>query len=140
MAMIRKLAVLAAAVASSPAMASQHALSSVFATIKPPAAHRLDSARALERLAESNPGHYRRAVEVLRVVSRETCETALKLVPVQAQAADLRCNPGLLLTSYPAKREVTFRLDDSLYAARVIMVPAERLTRVPHDGASPGHE
>ena len=125
--MLLRSIVVACAIASTAPMAAEVVLPIQVATVRVLKWTRLDDTPSLERLREAKPDHYRRAVEILRIASEESCETALKVVPVQYDAKDVRCSPGMLLTSYPAKREVFFRLDDDAYAAHVVVAPKEKL-------------
>ena len=91
------------------------------------ATYRLDDPRAMERLARDNPDHFARATRIVQVIRDADCTGAPKAIPVQLQVRSLRCQPSLLLTSYPAKREVSFRLDDDTYEGRVAISPKEKL-------------
>ena len=108
------LASLAAAVAISAA-----------AQIEPHAyqpAVRLDRLGALEALAVTKPGHYQRAVEIIRVAQAMPCGLKLRALMAEHDARDVRCSPTILLTSYPAKRDLAFSIDDTPYALRVTLL------------------
>ena len=73
---------------------------------------------ALGDLEKSNPEHYARAQKILAQAS-EVCQPgAQKQLTVKLD--DLfHCSGMLLKTSYPAKREVRFTLDNTYYVALV---------------------
>lgn len=125
--MLLRSIVVACAILPAGALAAEPVVQINVATVRVLQWTRLDDTPSLERLREAKPEHYKRAVEILRIASEESCETALKVVPVRYDAKEMRCSPGLLLTSYPAKREVFFRLDDDAYAAHVVVAPKEKL-------------
>ena len=69
---------------------------------------------ALDAIARDNPAHYRQILEITRVASEVSCETALKMLPVPA-ASRLECVAIALMTSDPPKRRVNFELDSIRY-------------------------
>jgi hypothetical protein len=78
-------------------------------------------ARGLEELRSSNPDHYARARRIL-AAANHLCRPHLpELYLAQFGVRDFSCAPMLLLTSLPPKREIGFRLDDTRYAARVVV-------------------
>ncbi|HUP28651.1 MAG TPA: hypothetical protein VM122_00655 [Usitatibacter sp.] len=83
---------------------------------------RLDRPGALEALAATNPGHYQRAVEIIRAAQTMPCGLRLRALLAEYEAHDVRCSPALIFTSYPAKRDLAFTLDDTPYALRVSLV------------------
>lgn len=83
---------------------------------------RLDRPGALEALALTNPEHHRRAVEIIRVAQTMPCGLKLRALMAEYNARDVRCSSVLLLTSYPAKRDLAFTLDDTPYALRVSLI------------------
>lgn len=91
------------------------------------ATYRIDDPSAMERLARENADHYARVTSIVQFIRDADCTGAPKAIPVQLQVKSLRCQPGLLLTSWPAKREVSFQLDDATYQGRVAISPKERL-------------
>jgi len=82
----------------------------------------LDRPGVLERIQEQNPGHYARIAEVLRVAQMEPCETVPQVLKTNADASasNVTCSARMLLTSYPAKRHLTFTLDDVQYSSNVV--------------------
>ena len=50
----------------------------------------------------------------------QPCETLPRVLKASIRADDIRCNSALLLTSYPAKRHISFRLDDVTYVSNVV--------------------
>jgi hypothetical protein len=82
----------------------------------------LTSPEALEKLERSNPDHYRRASELLDAAARTSCEFGeMRPILVKVKATGVNCPQSLLLTSYPAKRQVSFVLDTTPYSARVTL-------------------
>jgi hypothetical protein len=99
----------AATLAAIPAVAQSPAL-------------RLDRPGALEALAAANPDHYRRAVEIIRVAQAMPCGKRLLMVAAKHDGKITQCAAALILTSYPAKRDLAFTLDDTPYMMRVTMI------------------
>lgn len=66
---------IACTLAATTALAADFTIPGV-ATVRVLKVTRLDDMAALEKLRTSNPDHYGRAVEILRVASEESCETA----------------------------------------------------------------
>jgi hypothetical protein len=73
----------------------------------------------LAQLRESNPAHYRQAVKIIDAAN-QLCRTHGGEVEF-ANAKHVSCSQMLLRTSNPAKREISFRLDDTQYVALVAM-------------------
>ena len=73
----------------------------------------------LEQLRHSNPGHYRQAVKIIDSAN-ELCKPHAAAVE-RAKADNVDCSVMLLRTSNPAKRQISFRLDDTNYVALVAM-------------------
>jgi hypothetical protein len=88
----------------------------------------LDTPGALAALKESNPGHYQRAVAILELASEMPCEGAPRILQTQVEAASVACRASRIYTSWPAQRDVSFVLDDTLYSARVVLREREKLT------------
>src|SRR5260221_8612461 len=80
----------------------------------------LDRPGALDTVARENPRHYRQIVEITRVASEVSCETALGMLPVPV-AKRMDCVALAIMTSDPPKRRVTFQLDDVRYRMVVIL-------------------
>ncbi len=73
----------------------------------------------LEQLRRSNPGHYRQALKIIDAAN-ELCKPHEGAVEY-AKAKEVSCSQMLLRTSNPAKRQISFRLDDTEYVALVAM-------------------
>jgi hypothetical protein len=85
----------------------------------------LDRPGAMESLATENPGHHRRALDLIRVAETVPC----KLVPprtieAKMDAEKFSCAPTILMTSFPPKRRVAFTLDDTRYQTIVTITDA----------------
>jgi hypothetical protein len=107
--------------ASLAAAAAIPAAAQVTAHASPPGV-RLDQPGALEALAIANPEHHRRALEIIRVAQAMPCGLELRALLAEYNAHGVRCSPALILTSYPAKRDLAFTLDDTPYALRVTLL------------------
>lgn len=83
---------------------------------------RLDRPGALEALSTANPGHHRRAVEIIRVAQTMPCGKRLLMVAAKHDGRITRCEAAHILTSYPAKRDLAFTLDDTPYLMRITMI------------------
>jgi len=80
----------------------------------------LDRPGALAAIERQDKPLYERIQGVLKAAEVEPCDTLPKLVQAQFRAGVETCNGYEILTSYPAKIRVTFRIDDTLYASNVI--------------------
>jgi hypothetical protein len=90
---------------------------------------RLDSPGALEAIEAGNPDHHRRIVGILEAAQEMPCDRrGLERAAVSYHARDARCSLGLL-TSYPAKRRLSFVLDDTAYVATVTVRADARLMK-----------
>jgi hypothetical protein len=83
----------------------------------------LDRPGALDRVARENPRHYREILAVTQVASNVSCSTPLGMMPVPAAAKGMDCEGLTLMTSYPAKRRVSFEIDNIRY--RMIVTLAD---------------
>ena len=92
----------------------------------------LSGASALAKLAKTNPDHAARAQRILAAAT-ELCKPGPETVNYASfQADDIHCDGAILRTSNPAKREISFTLDDTRYLALVtVNDPAPRVLRVP---------
>jgi hypothetical protein len=79
----------------------------------------LDGPADLAQLRHSNPNHYRQALKIIDSASK-LCKPDEGEVHY-ANAKNVSCSRLLLRTSNPAKRQITFRLDDTQYSALVAM-------------------
>ena len=78
--------------------------------------------RALDAIREANPAQYEKVVGILQQVATSvSCETLPQMLKVQYGADDLRCHGALVRTSYPAKRWLAFKLDDTHFAGNVVL-------------------
>jgi hypothetical protein len=87
----------------------------------------LDAPGALESLSRDDPAHYATVAQILDDASRIAPATARGLLHVRYHADDVELGQ-LLLTSFPAKRHLSFRLADVTYRATVpIREPVARV-------------
>lgn len=74
---------------------------------------------SLAELQKANPDHFARAERIL-AAANELCRPGQDQTDfVRFDARDIRCVGALYKTSNPPKREISFRLDDTRYVARV---------------------
>ncbi|MGE5616341.1 MAG: hypothetical protein ACM3X5_05440 [Bacillota bacterium] len=75
----------------------------------------------LERLREDRPAQYLAVTQILRVAEKTPCkEGELETLKVQYDVRDWKCS-FLVLTSYPAKRHLSFALEGTRYVATVTL-------------------
>jgi hypothetical protein len=79
---------------------------------------------ALARLKQENPAHYAAVRGILEDVGRQPEARALSWIGIHYRAKDVRYSE-ILLTTDPPKRDLSFRLDDVVYQARVTLPPVE---------------
>lgn len=78
--------------------------------------------RALDLIEAANPAQYEKVVGILqRVASSVSCETLPQMLKVQYGAEQLQCMGATILTSYPAKRHLSFKLDGVYFAGNVVL-------------------
>jgi len=80
----------------------------------------LDRPGVLEAIEHKDKALYERIHGVLKAAEAEPCDTLPRIVETQFRAGLETCNGHLILTSYPAKIRVSFRIDDTLYSSNVI--------------------
>lgn len=80
----------------------------------------LDRPGALEAIQRQDRPLYDRITALLKVAEVEPCDTLPKVVKTQLRIDLETCNGYAILTSFPAKIRVTFRIDDTVYASNVI--------------------
>ncbi len=109
-------ATVAALAASAGALAED---SSTPAPVAAPKVVHLDGAASLAQLARSNPNHAVRAERII-AAAPELCKPGPETVTFASfQASRIHCDGAFLRTSYPAKQEISFTLDDTRYIALV---------------------
>ncbi|HTV80840.1 MAG TPA: hypothetical protein VMF03_21495 [Steroidobacteraceae bacterium] len=82
----------------------------------------IDGEDDLAKLAAANPRHYailRRIVDASSEICRATAPSAQFLTKFDAQ--QLACRKALWLTSYPPKRELFVRIEDTVYFVLVVV-------------------
>ena len=96
----------------------------------------LDRPGVLDSLRAERPDHYYRIAGILRIADTMPCHTPqFGHRAVEYDAKDARCGLALL-TSYPAKRRLSFVLDEVAYVATVTMRDSGgRFLRVPTGSA-----
>ena len=82
----------------------------------------IGDARALDAIAVANPVQYEKVLGILeKVATSVDCATLPQMLRVQFGAEQLRCSGKLILTSYPAKRHLSFKLDDVQFDGNVVL-------------------
>ena len=87
----------------------------------------LDRPGAFEALAERNPAHHARAIELIRVAEQSPCKFVPGVYRAKDKSNDSGCAPTLLMTSFPPKCRVAFTLDDTTYETIVTVRSDARL-------------
>ena len=80
----------------------------------------IGDSQALDALQVRNPAHYEKVLRILRVAGDVSCETLPQMLKVY-DARNVACSGALVLTSYPAKRHLSFKLDETVYAGNVVL-------------------
>jgi hypothetical protein len=80
---------------------------------------RLDTKEALDNLRSTNPRHYAIARKIL-AAANQICD-ARDAAPLRMKfaAQDVGCLSSFWLTSFPPKRSLSFKIDDTIYTALV---------------------
>ena len=81
---------------------------------------------ALDAIEKANPEHYRKIVSILDVSRGASCETLPQVLKAKFGAEATSCHPYQVLTSYPARRHLAFRLGDTAYVATVPLTGTSR--------------
>jgi len=79
----------------------------------------LSGAAALDELRDTNPLHYARAVKIIAAAPQLCRFDTPGTVFAAFEARDVRCLRGFLKTSFPAKWQLDFQLDEVHYVALV---------------------
>jgi hypothetical protein len=79
----------------------------------------LTSERALEELRAADPGRYAIAQRIIKAGAEICAPGVPKTALARFQAEDLSCSANIWYTSDPPKRQLTFRIGDTIYATRV---------------------
>ncbi len=81
----------------------------------------------LDQLRQTNPRHYSRVQKILATASDSLCKPgALQLQHAEGlKTQDAKCAAGLIMTSNPPKRQLSFRVDDTTYVAVVTLKNAD---------------
>jgi hypothetical protein len=80
----------------------------------------LDRPGALEALAQANPAHHAKVTAILEGIARQRDADVPRWMRVGFDARDVGYAP-IVLTSHPAKRRLSFALDDTRYVAVVVL-------------------
>src|SRR5690349_9256531 len=78
-------------------------------------------ARTLAQVRTSNPSHYARAQKILAAANHLCRPAAGEVEYTKLGAKDVSCLHDLLRTSNPPQREIRFTLDETHYAALVVL-------------------
>lgn len=81
----------------------------------------IGDSRALDALQARNPAHYEKVLRILKIAGDVSCETLPQMLKVQYDAKKVACTGAAILTSYPAKRRLSFELDQTAYSGNVVL-------------------
>lgn len=84
----------------------------------------LNTPGILEALKEKNPAHYQAVEKILANVAHVPDLAVKRWLQVEFNAKDAQYGYAIL-TSYPPKKDLSFRLDDTRYRARIVLVDAK---------------
>jgi len=86
----------------------------------------LGDARALDRILAEDPAQYEKVMGIVqKVATSVSCETLPPMLKVQYGAKQVQCSGYVILTSYPAKRHLSFKLDEVLFTGNVVLTGAQ---------------
>jgi len=78
--------------------------------------------RALDAILAANPAQYEKVIGIVqKVATSVSCETLPQMLKVQYGAESFQCSGYLILTSFPAKRHLSFKLDDIQFDGNVVL-------------------
>jgi hypothetical protein len=80
----------------------------------------LDVPGVLDALHLTNPAHYEKVVKILDSVRNQPEAAVARWLHVGFDARDVSYAP-IVLTSHPAKRRLSFALDDTRYVAVIVL-------------------
>ena len=82
----------------------------------------IGDSRALDAIQAANPAQYEKVIGILqKVATSVSCETLPQMLKVQYGAEQFQCAGYVILTSYPAKRHLSFKLDEVFFAGNVAL-------------------
>jgi len=82
----------------------------------------IGDSRALDAIQAANPAQYEKVIGILqRVADSVSCETLPQMLKVQYGAEQVQCMGAMILTSYPPKRHLSFKLDDVYFVGNVVL-------------------
>ena len=76
---------------------------------------------SLDAMQAANPAQYRKVMGIIKSAAEVSCETLPRMLKVQYGATDVQCAGAQILTSYPAKRRLSFRLDDVAFSGNIVL-------------------
>jgi hypothetical protein len=89
----------------------------------------LDEPGALDAVKRDNPDHHRRVTGILAAASEMQCRPdKVGRLSVEYDAREAHCGV-LVMTSYPAKRKLSFVLDTTAYRATVTLATRDDKVR-----------
>lgn len=80
----------------------------------------LNRSGVLERLRTSNPAHYEKIAKILDGLTQRPYDDVPRWINASFDAKYVNYSP-VLMTSYPAQRDLTFTLDFTRYRARITL-------------------
>lgn len=77
--------------------------------------------KALDAIQAENPAQHRKLMHILEAAGKVSCDTLPQMLKVQYGAADVKCQGALIRTSYPAKRWLSFTLDEIAFSGNIVL-------------------
>ena len=112
--------------ALSVALLGSHALAAAPSTaaqirVQPEKVVHLDDVGALALLKATNPDHYARVRGIMAAADHLCRPGPPNVFYARYQARDIACPRFQVLTSFPPKRRLSFKLDDTRYIATIVI-------------------
>lgn len=82
----------------------------------------IGDSKALDAIREANPAQYEKVIGVLKAAATvPSCETLPQMLKVHYGVDSVQCAGALIRTSYPAKRWLSFKLDETAFEGNVVL-------------------
>src|SRR3954466_13457102 len=81
----------------------------------------IGNTQELDAIQASNPALYEKLTGILQLAGNVSCETLPQMLEVQYDARRVQCSGALIRTSYPAKRWLAFKLEETAFAGNLVL-------------------
>jgi hypothetical protein len=81
----------------------------------------INDPKALDAIQAADPARYEKLMGIIQLAGNVSCETLPQMLKVQYGAENVQCYGALIRTSYPAKRWLSFKLDDTAFSGNVVL-------------------